>query len=239
MRNDQSSLPVWLITNAWREILARIFEDEETELNVNPDWLINPATNRKLKLDMLYPEIGVAVRFEGLQGKQRRRRLGLEEEAQMQARQHARLDVSDTHGIQLIMIQVAVDEPQTVFTQIDTRLSRAGQQAVDPAASEKAKRLRTKAASLARKIHTFNDLKLYADLWQDRQYQTSEPTPASPGRSLPSYAAGMAVEHTSFGPGVVIETIPSNGDMLVTVDFVTAGLKTLMASLVADKLLPR
>jgi hypothetical protein len=239
MKKEQNNLPIWLITNAWREILTRIFEDEKVELNVSPDWLINPATNRKLKLDMLYPEIGVAVRFEGLQGKQRRRRLSLEEEAQMQVRHDARLDVSRAHGIQLIMIQVATDEPWAVFQQIDTTLNRAGQQATNQAHSEKLKRLRFKAAALARKIHALNDLKLYADLWQDRQYQAPEPTPVSPGRPIPSYTAGMAVEHTSFGSGVVIKTVPSDGDMVVTVDFVTAGLKTLMASLVADKLLPR
>jgi hypothetical protein len=49
----------------------------------------------------------------------------------------------------------------------------------------------------------------------------------------------MEVEHTAFGPGVVIAATPSDDDTLVTVDFITAGQKTLMASLVADKLRPR
>jgi hypothetical protein len=49
----------------------------------------------------------------------------------------------------------------------------------------------------------------------------------------------MEVEHVTFGPGVILATTPSNGDTLLTVDFVTTGPKTLAASLVADKLYPR
>jgi hypothetical protein len=49
----------------------------------------------------------------------------------------------------------------------------------------------------------------------------------------------MEVEHTAFGPGVVIAINPSGNDTLLTVDFITAGQKTLAASLVGDKLRPR
>ena len=86
------NLPIWAVTNAWREIFARIFEGEKVEFNITPEWLVNPATQRRLKLDLLYPELGVAVRFEGLEGKQRRRRPTLEEEAQQQVRDEARAD---------------------------------------------------------------------------------------------------------------------------------------------------
>jgi len=58
--------------NALKEILARIFDGFEVEYNVSPNWLINPETHRKLKLDLLYPEIGLAVRFQGLRAKQQR-----------------------------------------------------------------------------------------------------------------------------------------------------------------------
>ncbi len=37
--------------------------------NVSPDWLVNPATRRKLKLDIYFVEAGVAVRFVGLTAK--------------------------------------------------------------------------------------------------------------------------------------------------------------------------
>ena len=99
-----SNLPIWMVTNAWREIFTRIFEGIETQFNVSPEWLINPTTNRRLKWDVLYPEIGVAVRFEGLQGKQRKRRPSLEEEAQERTRHDARIAVCQEHDIHLILV---------------------------------------------------------------------------------------------------------------------------------------
>ena len=240
MKAKGNNLPVWKIANSWREIFARIFEDVETQFNVSPKWLVNPATNRRLKLDMLYPDIGVAIRLEGLQGKQRRRRPSLEEEAQQRARADARVRISEEHNIALILVDVATGKPGTVFQQIDAALSRAGQRVENDELLRKIKSARTTAATLSYKIKDIRGLKLYADLWEDRRYRLTEPaqavTPISP---IISYVAGMEVEHTIFGPGVVVSSTPSNGDTLVTVDFVTAGQKTLAASLVGDKLLPR
>ncbi|MEZ4635836.1 MAG: hypothetical protein R2873_00885 [Caldilineaceae bacterium] len=62
--------------NAWREILARVFADCNVAYNVSPDWLVNPATRRKLKLDYLYPDINIAVRITGLTAKGQGRRSG-------------------------------------------------------------------------------------------------------------------------------------------------------------------
>jgi hypothetical protein len=60
------------MVNAWREILARIFADFAAEQNLSPEWLINPETKRPLKLDLVYPEIGLAIRFAGLRGAKQR-----------------------------------------------------------------------------------------------------------------------------------------------------------------------
>ena len=51
MALDNDNLPTWLIINGWREIFARIFAEVETKFNVSPEWLVNPATKRHLKLD--------------------------------------------------------------------------------------------------------------------------------------------------------------------------------------------
>ena len=59
---------------AWQEILAQVFEGFEVESDVAPEWLTNPATGRRLKLDHLYSEVGLAVRFVGGQPRSRRRR---------------------------------------------------------------------------------------------------------------------------------------------------------------------
>lgn len=235
-----TTLPVWRVTNGWREIFARIFENVTTQFNVTPEWLVNPATNRRLKLDLLYPELHVAVRFEGLQGQKRRRRLSLEEEAQLQVRQDARVEVCRQHGIHLVVVNVATGQPPRVFQQLDVALSRTKAGLPDPALRQQITRARSLITSLSVRVRTLEDLKLYADLWADRQYQLSEPAeaPAAPPSAV-TFTAGMEVEHTAFGPGVVISTAPSNGDTLITVDFITAGQKTLAASLVAGKLLPR
>jgi len=239
MRNKSSSVPTWRITNGWREVFARIFENFQAQFNLSPEWLINPSTNRRLKLDMLYPDIGVAIRFEGMQGKKQQRRPSLQEEVQQQARYTARLSVSRQHGIHLILVDLVQGKPQIIFKDIDLALSRARQKA-KPSQRPKITEARTTAASLARRINSPEHLKLYADLWQDRHYRMAEPAqPQTPQTPIITYNKGMEVEHTMFGPGVVLNTTPSNGDTLVTVDFVTAGQKTLAASLIADKLFPR
>jgi hypothetical protein len=240
MNGNGPSLPVWKMTNAWREIFARIFDGVETQFSVSPAWLVNPATNRRLKLDLLYPDIGVAVRFEGLQSKQRKRRLSLEEEDQARARLAARVDVCLEHGIHLILADVVEGKPQPVWQQVDTALGRAGQLANDDQILQQIKSARAAASNLARKVSSVGDLKLYAELWEDRQYRQSEPARSRPpSPPTVTYAAGMAVEHTIFGSGTVISTVPNEGDILITVDFVSAGRKTLAASLIGDKLLPR
>ena len=240
MTRRTSSLSNWVITNAWREILTRVFDGLEVNLNVSPEWLVNPATNRRLKLDMLYPQIGLAVRLEGLQGKQRRQRPTLAEEEQKQIRDEARLKVCRAHGIELIIVDVNDDNPKHTFRDIDLSLSRVTERVMDDELVPKISQARTTAASLGHRISNLNDLKLYAELWEDRQYQLSESGQQPlPTKSIPFFAVGMEVEHTAFGLGVISDVTPSGDDLLLTVDFVTAGQKTLLASLVAEKLLPK
>ncbi|NJN94834.1 MAG: hypothetical protein HC875_12415 [Anaerolineales bacterium] len=114
MATTNDNLPTWQINNGWREILARVFAGMEIKLNLTPEWLINPATQRRLKLDMLYPAIGVAVRFEGAEVKQRRR-LSLEEEAQQRVRDDARVEVCRAHGIELILVDLSHETPKPPF----------------------------------------------------------------------------------------------------------------------------
>ncbi len=236
------STPTWRAANGWREIFARIFVEFTPELNVTPDWLVNPTTNRRLKLDMLYPKIGVAVRLEGVQGAGRRPRLSLEEEAQKQVREDARVTVCRRRGIELIVVEVDSEKIGKIFQAIEMALSRAGQKA-DAQLRPSIRQARHTASAIGLKIKSPADLNLYADLWNDRQYRTPEPaaapTPAAEPARPVDFAVGMAVEHPAFGPGAIISIVPSGGDTLIAVDFVTAGQKTLAASLVAGKLKPR
>lgn len=235
MTFQNNNIPTWLIQNGWREILARIFSDFEPKLNVTPEWLINPATKRHLKLDLLYPDIGVAVRFEGAEVKQRRR-VSLEEEEQQQTRDYARVEVCRAHGIDLIAVDLAAEQPKITFQEIDMALSRAKQRLQDTKLMQKITHARAAAANLSRQATGYNNFKLYADLWQDRQYQVTPAKSASLPSPTTTFTPGMEVEHPTFGPGVIIAATPSGSDTLLTVDFITAGQKTLAASLVADKL---
>ena len=237
---SKNHVPVWMLTNAWREILFRIFAETAVEHNVTPAWLVNPSTNRRLKLDLLYPELGVAVRFEGLQGKNRRARPSLEEEVQQRTRDDARVEICRQHGIALIVVDPHGDNPKAIFQAIDAQLGRANQHLTSSSPRQIISEARTTVARIARQIKSNQDLRLYADLWQDRQYRTPAAAP-SDASSAPTvtFAEGMEVEHTLFGAGVVTGVVADDDEVLVTVDFVTAGQKTLAASLVGDKLIPR
>ena len=239
MARRSNHIPIWQLTSAWREILARTFEDIETRINVYPEWLLNPITHRRLKLDLLYPEVGVAVRFEGLQGKQRRQRPSLEEEAQQQTRDEARADVCRNHGIELVVIDLTDNEPKRTFVNLDLALSRIQERAEDELLVLKIRDARATASGLARRIKQPADLKLYAELWEDRQYHLTAPVETTPpSSSIPAFTAGMAVNHTVFGAGVIRAVTPSGDDTLLTVDFEGGDQKVLMTSLVADKLFP-
>ncbi len=233
----ESNISAWMRANAWREILARVFEGFETKLNVFPTWLINPETNRHLKLDLLYPEIGVAVRFEGLQPPKGKPRASLEEEVQQQIRDHARGEVCEQQGIHLITVNLVAEMPHDTFQEIDMVLSRIQRQAKENETQEKISQMRAVATALAHRVRRIDDLKVYADIWDDRRYQATDSLSPNKQPSV-SFTAGMEVEHAIFGLGVVVETKPSGNDMLIIIDFLDVGRKTLMASLIADKLLP-
>jgi len=238
----------WININAWREVLARVFEGFAARYDVTPDWLVNPETNRHLKLDLLYPEIGVAVRFNGLQGTGRRRRPSLEEEQQQQDRDVARAALCEAHGISLVVVDVVTGEPKAILRELSMALSDASRRLAKSACPlaekgalvERVSQARSRLDAVARRLHRPEDLNSYAELWQDRQYANSvQPEPAPANGRPPVYAPGMAVRHTTFGDGVV-QAVRAEGDNhFVTVRFADGTQKTFAANLVSDRLTPR
>ena len=240
----------WINANAWREILMRIFDGFTVEYDVTPDWLVNPETKRRLKLDVLYPEIGIAIRFHGLQGRERRQRSSVQEEQQQKVRDAARADLCEAHGISLVSIDVVGGEPKAILRELSMALSNTSRrlakgdlpQTEKGTLIEQVSQARSRLADIARRVRRTPDLKLYAELWQDRQYAeipSAEPS-SSNGKTL-AYAPGMAVRHAAFGEGVVQAVQPDRDrdDNLVTVRFADGAQKTFAASLVIDKLIPR
>ena len=233
--------------NAWREILAQIFVGLEATYNITPDWLINPETNRKLKLDLLYAEIGVAIRFSGLRGTQQKGRQSLDELAQQRNRDQARLDLCEAHNVSLADLNIAKSEPDEVFKILELALSRATRrlekmttlsETERTARRETLMNIRGRALRLSRKIRSERDLNLYYDLWRDRQYREAEATP-QPAKvePPPSLSEGVVLEHAHFGVGIVqaLITGKSDDDTLVTIHFESGEEKQFMAGLLGGK----
>ncbi len=238
----------WINVNAWREVLARVFEGFAVQYEVTPDWLVNPGTNRRLKLDLLYPEVGVAIRFMGLQGTGRRQRPSLEEEEQQQDRDAARAALCEAHGISLVPIDLINGEPKAVLRELGMALSSASRRLVKSslpsaekgALAERTSRARSRLDDIARRVRRPEDLNPLAELWQDRQYaDAARPEPTAANGRARAYAAGMAVRHSAFGDGVVESVRGAGDDRLVTVRFADGSQKTFAASLVGDKLVPQ
>ena len=100
---------------------------------------------------------------------------------------------------------------------------------------------RRRAGEFTTKLNPPEKLNIYAEMWWDRQANLSAQPAAQPKRPAgprPAFRVGMEVEHTHFGPGVITAIEPEGGDLKITVDFPGAGVRSLLASLVADKLQP-
>src|SRR5512134_101248 len=115
------------VINGWREVLARVFDGFETEYGLTPEWLVNPETRRRLKLDYFYPEISVAVRFVGLEATGRRQRKSDEEVDAEARREEARAAVCREHGVILVSIELE-GEPRAAIRGLEAGLARASSQ---------------------------------------------------------------------------------------------------------------
>lgn len=236
------------LVNGWREVLARVFDGFDTEYGVMPEWLVNPETHRRLKLDNLYPDINVAVRFIGMEGTQRKQRKSDEEVLAEQEREAARAAVCRAHGV--ILVSIDPDgEPRIALRNLEMGLARAAAQlAQNTAVPHERKQKLMPQVSIARrrtgeftaKLTPPEKLNIYAEMWWDRQ-ATLTAQPAEPPKATRAqpYRIGMEVAHERFGPGQITDIAPDGNDLIITVDFPEAGVRTFYASLVTSKLLPQ
>jgi len=233
--------------NAWREVLARVFDGFAERRDVSPEWLINPETNRRLKLDVVYPEIGVAIRFTGIQAGGRPRRPSLEEERQQEVRDQARTRLCQEHGIALVQIDVLSTDPGPTVQNLRMALSDASRrlaqgrrpQAEKAALIERISQARSRLEEIGRRLRNANDLRVFNDLWQDRQYAAA-PAAAAPRdqAATPSYTPGMAVQHVTFGRGYVTRVQPDAMGPLISVLFEDGVERTFAAHLLGDRMSP-
>jgi hypothetical protein len=235
---------------AWREILARTMQGFTVEIDVSPTWLVNPATKRRLKLDQLYPQAGLAVRFVGLtaKGQPKQSDWELEEDAQ---RDRTREELCRQHGIELLLLDPDHPDPSQQLQHLRTVLSRLSRTLAQSNRPDQAKltfmpllaEARRRLDEIARRVKRPEDLVLFAELWRDRETASIAasrmPAPVKatkPARTL-RLAEGERVQHARFGPGAVFGVVdPASEDPLITVLFDNGEQRTFLASLVGDKL---
>jgi hypothetical protein len=228
---------------AWREILMRIMDGFPAEEGVSPEWLVNPGTRRRLKLDYYYPDARLAVRFEGAMGK-RKGPISDQEMDEVKGRGRAREELCDANGVCLVCIDLTQLEPQSVLREISAALSRSIRYATDGGGERKVVALverlteaRSRSDSLQFRVRTEADLALYADLYRDRLYAQPKPAerPQAAGPA-PRLSEGARVEHDRFGLGTVTAIDPDGQDSFVSVRFDDGSERRFAASLLAGRM---
>ncbi len=197
------------LVNGWREVLARIFDGFETEYGLTPDWLVNPDTNRRLKLDYFFPELSTAVRFVGLEGTARKQRKSDDEVVAEESREEARAAVCRAHGVVLISIDPDGD-PRTALRNIETGLARASSQLAHSTATPHAQKqklmpmlsqARRRAGEFTTKLTVPEKLNIYAEMWWDRQANlTAAAPPTKPARPAPEVRGRHGCLPRAFRP---------------------------------------
>lgn len=245
-----------LAMNAWREILARTLDDFTVQENVSPDWLINPATRRRLKLDRYYPDAGVAIRFTGLTAKGQGR-MSDWEALESEQRDQTRAELCRINGVQLAVINPIEDPVKQMdgFLRILSRASRVLAQGNRPA-REKDRWMPAlgEARSRAEEVRSLvakNPDQMLANLaesWRDRESSAAAALYEDDGakRTLPAvkvsvgsaggFSTGQHVRHSYFGDGVIIDVADAGDERQISIQFASEEQKTFLLSLVADKL---
>jgi hypothetical protein len=235
--------------NAWREMLARIFEGFLEQDNVSPEWLINPSTRRRLKLDKYYPDAGIAIRFVGLVAKGQRRQSDWEV-METENRDETRVELCRQHGVQLVLID-PVDDPRKQLDQLLQALTRAsrvlaqGQATLQhkqkwmPALHEARSRATRLYNSLGKNIEQL--MATLSESWRDREaglaleLQTGPMPLPSRNISAMTYTVGQRVQHERFGAGTITQ-FSEEGKLSISFD--GSQERTFAAELVQDKLTP-
>lgn len=235
--------------NAWREIFQRVFGNAACQDNVTPEWLVNPATKRRLKLDKYYPDLGIAVRFVGLTAKGQGRQSDWKA-LETEQRDETREELCRLNGVQLLLIE---PDSEDVLKQMDALLdaiSRAGFNKPNGKGSNLSGAQRTrslqKAGATASELRSrlakspAQVMSSLAEAWRDRE-TNDLPTPlplSSPPtrRHAINLSVGQVVCHERFGQGEVISLSAEGEDRQVTIRFSGEQDRTFLASLVQEKL---
>lgn len=247
------TLSTYLSMNAWREFLARVFEGIPGQDNASPEWLVNPATRRRLKLDKYYPDVGLAFRFVGLTAKGQGRQSDWEV-METEQRDETREEVCRRNGVHLLLID---PEDADVVKQVDAiirGISHASRGVAQSgrAPGQKGKWMpalagaRERAAGLRARFakDTEQAMAGLAEAWRDREAGLAERPAPDPLPPITGAAAalqpGRRVRHARYGDGVITAMQGMGSDRTVSILFDAATdapqERTFLVSLVQDKL---
>lgn len=196
--------------NAWLEIVEQILGEFHTVENATPDWLLDSETGRRFKVDKLYPELGIAIRFKGSLGVPRAATLDEMDLMEEAGRDEMRAHLCRQAHIALVVIDADSDAPGGALVEIRTALSAAARRIAQRAVAQEAKlELLPRIASakmtcqqILDAMSSPQDLLSFAKAWEDRQFGGEE-------KGVPvSYQPGMAVGHSEYGKGLVLRVVP-------------------------------
>ncbi len=240
---------IFLALNAWREILARVFEGFAAQTNVSPEWLVNPATRRRLKLDYYYPDAGFAVRLAGLTAKGQPRQSDWEA-LEDEQRDQTRAEMCRQNGVQLFLIDPMEDPVKQLdaLTRLLSRASRTLAQSDRPD-REKARWMpklaeaRERVSGLRSRVDKAPEQMManLAESWRDREAGPPPapeplPMPAVASVSAKGLAVGRRVAHERFGPGVITAREGDGAEAKISILFDGEQERTFLLALVQDKL---
>ena len=233
---------------------SRVFTDFTAQDNVSPEWLINPATRRRLKLDRYYPDAGVAIRFAGLTAKGQGRQSDWEA-LESEQRDQTRAELCRLNGVQLAVIN-PLEDPVKQIEGLLRALSRASRvlaqsnrpdrdkQRWMPALSE----ARAQAEELRSLISKQPEQMIanLAESWRDRETAVAMPSPDGARPAVPvkvsvdsagGFSTGQRVRHLRFGEGLITDVTDTADGTQVSILFDgEEQQRTFLLELVADKL---
>ena len=250
---------IYISMSAWREILARTLDGYEAQDNVSPQWLVNPATRRRLKLDRYYPDAHIAIRFTGLTAKGQKRASDWEA-LEAEQRDQTRTELCKMNGVQLAVISPD-EEPLKQIDRYISALSSANRLSEESRAGKRGTRTRNplrKALSGASDLRSRiakNPEQMMANLaecWRDREtgiasaLQQPSLTNGTNGTGakrratkFKAFNAGTPVTHDRFGAGTITAVSGDGEEATVSIDFGGDQSRTFLISLVEGKLSKR
>jgi hypothetical protein len=216
--------------SAWLEIIEQTLGQFHAVDNATPDWLVDADTDRRLKVDKLYPELGIAIRFKGSVTKPQSAVLDAMDLMDERNRDETRIRLCHQAGIALLMIDTDSDNPGDMLAEMHSALSAAARRIAQRRVARKAKlSLLPRIASakavcqqLLNTVSTPEDLLPLAEAWERRQFRQENKGSAA------NYEQGMKVNHSDYGQGLILRVAPEGeeSDAEIVVQFSDGSIHT-------------